>query len=249
VPDLERELRGLAPAIAWPETPDLAPAVLRRIEAAPERRARPRHGRRALVVAFAVLAVAVGAVMAVPSARTAVLEWLGLRGVTVEVVETVPSVPEKPPDFGVGDPVTAAEAESRIGFPLPDPSSTSLGPPDEIRYTGLVADGQVAWVWRDEDGSPETLLTVFRAGIDEGFIEKMVGADVAVSRETVSGRRALWLAGAHSFIYTLPNGEGRDETARLAGPTLLWEDGDRLYRLEGDFTLPEALAIAEDVTP
>jgi len=247
VPELERELRALAPAIDWPEEPNLAPAVRRRIEAEPMRRARP--GRRALVLALAVLAVAVGAVLAVPSARTAVLEWLGLRGVTVERAETVPSLPETPPDFGVGDEISPQEAETLVGFPLPDPAATSLGAPDEVRYTDLVGDGQVAWVWRDDDGSVATLLTVFRAAIDEGFIQKMTGAEAQVRRVTVNGGRGLWLTGPHSFMYVLPSGQGRDETARLAGPTLLWEEGDRLWRLEGDFTLAEARAIAADLAP
>ena len=44
------------------------------------------------MLAFAVLAVAVGAAMAVPQARTAILEFFRLRGATVERVETLPRV-------------------------------------------------------------------------------------------------------------------------------------------------------------
>jgi hypothetical protein len=68
VPDLERDLAALA---AWPETPDLAPAVLRRIAAAPRRRV-----RRRLVVALAA------AVILVPAAALAA--YLGLRHVQVQ---------------------------------------------------------------------------------------------------------------------------------------------------------------------
>ncbi len=243
MPDLERELRGLAASVVWPATPDLAPVVRRRVESEPARSRRPM--RRVLVLAVALLVVAAGAVLAVPSARTAVLEWLGLRGVTVERVESVPSVPERAPDIGVGDEVTRAEADSLAPFPLPDPLRAGLGEPDEIRYTALVADGQVAFLWRDEDRAVETLLTVFRASLDDGFIEKMAGPDSPVVPVGVEGRRGIWIAGApHFFMYVLPSGEGREETARLAGNTLLWEDGDRLLRLEGELTLGQARRMA-----
>ncbi len=252
MPDLERQLRELAPAIEWPAAPNLAPAVRRRIEAEPARRfARP--GRRALVVAFAVLVVAVGAVLAVPSARTAVLEWLGLRGVTVQRVETLPTVPNRPRAAGRARRRRARNRRTRrrdlAGFPLPDAAGTPLGPPDEIRYTPDVGNGQVAYIWRDEDGGIATLLTVFRAGIDEAYIEKMVDASGEFRRVDVDGHSGLWVEGIHFFMYVLPSGEGQNETARLSRNALLWEDGDRLYRLEGDLTLEQARAIAEDLGP
>lgn len=250
MPDLERQLRELAPAIEWPAAPNLAPAVRRRIEAEPARRfARP--GRRTLVVAVAVLVVAVGAVLAVPSARTAVLEWLGLRGVTVQRVETLPTVTETVPEqfdeLGVGELVTADEAADLAGFPLPDAAGTPLGPPDEIRYTPDVGNGQVAYLWRDEDGTIATLLTVFRAGIDEAYIEKMVDASGDFRRVEVDGQSGIWVEGIHFFMYVLPSGEGLNESARLSRNALLWENGDLLYRLEGDLTLEQARAIATDV--
>jgi hypothetical protein len=248
VPDLERQLRELAPAIAWPETPDLAPAVRRRIEGEAGRAPR-RPGRRALVLAFAVVVVAIGAVMAVPSARTAILEWLGLRGVTVERVGTIPTGPEQPDELGVGRLVTADEAAELAGFPLPEAAATQLGPPDEIRYTDDIGNGQVAYVWRDDAGAIRTLLTVFRAGINEQYIEKMVDATGTFSRVEVDGNRGLWVEGLHFFMYVLPSGEGREETARLSRNALLWEDGDLLYRLEADIPLAEAKALAAELSP
>jgi hypothetical protein len=252
MPDLERQLRELAPAIEWPAAPNLAPAVRRRIEAEPARRfARP--GRRSLVIAFAVLVVAVGAVMAVPSARTAVLEWLGLRGVTVQRVETLPTVTETVPEqfdeLGVGELVTADEATELAGFRLPDAAATPLGEPDEIHYTPAVGNGQVAYIWRDDDGQVETLLTVFRAGIHEAYIQKMVDASGDFEQVEVDGQSGIWVEGLHFFMYVLPSGEGLNENARLSRNALLWEDGDRLYRLEGDLTLEQARTIADDLDP
>src|SRR3954451_13824401 len=96
---LAAELAALE--VAWPPTPDLAGAVLARLEeeAAPgpaparrawrrSRRAGARSARRfAPVVAWA--AAALVGVLAItmaasPSARSAILEWLGLKSVKIE---------------------------------------------------------------------------------------------------------------------------------------------------------------------
>src|SRR5919108_5702570 len=87
--ELELALQQLAADVAWPETPDLARAVRARIEAAPSRRS---AGRR-LAIAFAALVVAVGAVLAVPPARTAILDWFGFGGVEIRRVAELPEVP------------------------------------------------------------------------------------------------------------------------------------------------------------
>jgi hypothetical protein len=41
-----------------------------------------------------------------------------------------------------------------------------------------------------------------------------------------------------------PSGRLRDDAARLAGKTLLWEHGELTLRLEGDLSKAEALRIA-----
>ena len=42
-------------------------------------------------------------------------------------------------------------------------------------------------------------------------------------------------------------GAVRHETARLAGPTLIWTTGPVTYRLEGIATVGEAVAVANSV--
>ena len=78
--DLERRLTQLGRELDWPETPDLAPAVRRRIASpAPTRRRRPLILRRSLAIALASLLLLAGGVFAaVPSVRDAVLEFFGL---------------------------------------------------------------------------------------------------------------------------------------------------------------------------
>ena len=90
MPELELALRDLGGGLDWPVEPELEHGVLRRIREAPVRRR--RVPRRAIVIALAVLAVAVGAVFAVPQTRAAVLEFFHLRGVTIQRVEELPTV-------------------------------------------------------------------------------------------------------------------------------------------------------------
>ncbi len=84
--ELDVALRELGREIEFPPTPDIASAVRGRLE-------RPRRWRRPVAIALAVLAVAVGAVLAVPPARTAVLDWLGLSSVRIVRVDELPPTP------------------------------------------------------------------------------------------------------------------------------------------------------------
>ncbi|HEX5468617.1 MAG TPA: hypothetical protein VFW80_06195, partial [Gaiellaceae bacterium] len=89
MPDLDLALRDLGARLEWPPEPDLAPRVLAGIGRSPSRR--PLGSRRVLAVALATLAVAIGAVFAVPQTRAAVLDFLHLRGVSIERVPELPT--------------------------------------------------------------------------------------------------------------------------------------------------------------
>ena len=244
--DLERELRELGREVEFPPTPDLATEVRRRIAAEPAPRSFPL--RRPLVLGLALLAVAVGATLAVPQARTAILEWLGLRGVTIERTPTQPTAPREA-KLGLGERVSLDEAQRRLDFPVLVPSTGGLEEVREVRFDPSVSGGQVGFVYRS-DGDVRALLTQFRASLDEQFIHKAAGPDTEVERVAVKGQTGFWLEGApHEFFYVTRDGEPRPETLRLAGNTLLWEAGDRTLRLEGDFTKTEALAIARSMRP
>ena len=201
---------------------------------------------RIRLIVTTVLA-ALGA-LAVPQARTAILEWLGLRGASVERVETQPVAPTVPDDLGLGEPVTLAEARALAAFEVVDPGSTPLGPPDEVRFEPVTAGGQVAFVWLDEAGDPELLLTEFRAPLGFDFVQKLAGPETEVAQVEVNGAPGVWLEGApHAFYYLDSAGEPREETLRLARNTLLWERGSLTFRLEGDLTQAEALRLARSL--
>ena len=57
----------------------------------------------------------------------------------------------------------------------------------------------------------------------------------------------MWIDGApHEVFYR--DGDGEVVFERFAGNTLLWQEGDVLYRVEGFPTLADALAYAATVS-
>ena len=244
MPDLVLRLRELAPRIEYPPTPDLAGAVRTRLAAEAPRRA---FGlRRALVIAFAVLIVAVAAVMAVPQARTAILEWLGLRGVKIERVPTQPTAPVEA-ELGLGDRVALDEARRRAAYDVLVPDAEGLGEP-AVYYSSLVQGGQVGFVYRADGGRVHLLITEFKGSLEDDFIHKSAGPETTIERVEVNGQAGFWLEGEpHEFLYLDQAGQPIMETLRLAGNTLLWTQGELTLRLEGDVTKEEALAVAESM--
>ena len=78
---IEQELRALAAFVDFPGERDLEPAVRARLT--------PRRRRgRALVVVLAAVLLAIGIAFAVPPARSAILRFLHLQGVTIEFVDS-----------------------------------------------------------------------------------------------------------------------------------------------------------------
>jgi hypothetical protein len=239
VSELERELRALP--VQWPDTPDLAGAVVARL---PERP--PRRGRwldwPAWQVAVAVGAVLVAVVMAVPPARSAVLELLGFGSVRIERAEPRPS--EFGSELSLGEPVTLATARRRADFPVLVPEA--VGRPDAVYLDD--APRRVDLVYRPRPGLPRLLISEFRA-VATPMIEKTIGEATRIERLTVGGDPAFFITGAdHGFAYLLPGGQANFETQRLAGPTLLVERADGvLLRVEGRLTRDEAVRIAESI--
>ncbi len=244
--ELEQALVDLGRHLDVPPTPDLADAVRRRLEARPARRL---VTRRRLVVVFALLVAAVGAAFAVPQARTAILEWLGLRGATVEPVATLPEAPVFA-DLGLGERVTLEEARRRVEFAIVVPKL--LGPPDEVYVADDVPGGRASLVWGPDDELERSvhtgaglLLVEFEGELDPALIGKLTGPGTSVEAVALGGAPGLWIEGEpHVVFYRDPQGEIREETLRLAGNALLWERGDLLLRLEADVSREGALELA-----
>ncbi|MGH3031427.1 MAG: hypothetical protein ACRDNE_11845, partial [Gaiellaceae bacterium] len=181
--ELDQALTRLGSEIEFPETPDVAGAVRGRLAGVPRRRPLVRT----LALAFAVLAVMVGAVLAVPPARSAILEWLGLRGATVERVETLPDLPSRvSTSLELGRRVPMEHGRPRVEFPsllVPE----ALGAPDAAYYSSAVPGGKVSLVYEPGDDLPRSrftglglLVTQFSGEASPDFVSKLVDQGVRV---------------------------------------------------------------------
>jgi hypothetical protein len=243
VTEVVRSLVALCAELDVPGEPDLLPGVRARLaHPAPRRPSR----RRVLAVALAVLAVAVGLAFAVPPARTAILDFLGFGGVTIERVPEQPVAPARGLSLGLGPRVSLAEARRKASFRVLVPSL--LGAPREVYFTAALPGGQVGLIWFTGDPErPTILLTELRAGGLE-FARKAASPDTTVRALVVNGGRGFWLSGSpHSLVFVAADGTVREDSLRLAGNVLLWKRGDVTLRLEGVRSLRRALEIARTV--
>jgi hypothetical protein len=242
VSELELELRELR--VEWPETPDIAGAVAGRLaQPAPRRWWLGRPGWQ-LAVAATALVVAV--VMAVPPARSAVLDLLGFG--SVRIVREEPEPSRFASGLRLGRPVTLEQARRRFPVLLP----STVGEPDAVYLTDDPSV-RVDLVYRARPGLPQSsntgaglLVTEFHA-VAEPLIEKTAGEGARIERLTVDGDPAFFISGAeHGFAYIQRGSTGSFEPGRLAGNTLLVERSDGvLLRIEGELDRDEAVRIAE----
>src|SRR5829696_8300918 len=243
---MHEELSALR--VEWPETPDLASAVLARVQSAPRPRRRARFASRpAWQFALAAVLAVVALVAAIPPARSAVLDWLGFSSVRIEHHEPAPPAF---PQLDLGERVSLEEARRRapwlvlLGGALRSPDAVYAAP-------DLVGGVRVSLVYRPRPGLPRTdetgaglLVTEFQATVSP-VIEKAVGSGAEVARLRVGGDPAYFLSGApHGFAYAGRRGVAFEDQ-RLAGNTLLVERADcGLLRIEGRLSRERAAGLA-----
>ena len=213
---LEHALVALGRELELPPAPDLVPAVRARLE--------PRHDRRRLALALAATAlVALAAALAVPQARSTIIRFFHLGGVTIERVETLPPAQERPLAQGLGPSLSLPEARDQLQFEPVVPRG--------IRRV-YVRDGALLVLLR-ERGKP-VLLTEFAGG----FIKKVVSGETRVEEVHVGADYGFWIAGAR-HVFQMPA-----DAPRMAGNTLLWEHVGLTLRLEGHLTKAQAIKLA-----
>ena len=232
--DLETALRAVGTRLDVPPPPQVTDAVLARLDAPVAR----RPARRLVAAAVAVLVAFLTAMVVSPTVRAAVYDLLRVGGVEIHENEKAPAPPTsvEPALPGERD-VSLAQAREAAPFPLRLPSR--LGDPDNVRLI---------------DGNPPRVVSMafgavrvdqFDGGLDPMFSKFASATDI--SHVTVDGGPGIWVGRPHVVIYNDRDGTLHEETARLAGSTLIWEKNGITYRVEGDLTQSEAIAIADSL--
>jgi hypothetical protein len=239
VTDLELRLVALGRDLDVPDAPDLVARVSADIG---PRRADPR--RRLVLVLAVVLCAVVLASLAIPDARSAVLRFFGIGAARIELVDELPEV--QPPyaelELMLGERVPLAEARARAGFDLLELEDA----PDGV----FLGDRGTVWFLY---GRPDDvkLLVAQTAELDldsPALVKKLATAGTSVSYVTARDEPAYFLSGDPHLVLLLDeDGEIVSESARLARDVLLWAEGGRTIRLEGELSEDAAIELAESL--
>jgi hypothetical protein len=227
--ELELALTNLGRELDYPETPDLVGPVRRRLAVG----RRPLWWRRPLVIALAALVAAVGAAMAVPQARSQILDWLGIGSVTIRYVDELPQVEKTQEELDLGERVNLAEAREDAQFEIRVPTIEGLDDPDV--YRGPL--GQVSFLYGTE-AEPRLLIAQI---IGTGALEKLLRTETRVERVRAGNAEGAWLEGGEHVLFFPSVGP---ESQRLVGNTLVLQRADGVtVRIEADISRAEALRI------
>lgn len=260
--ELERKLRRLGGEVEYPPTPALSESVVGRLQAegdprSPRFAGRPPTLRVALVATAIFLLLAGGVVAAVPAARHAVLDLVGLRGATVIRVPYISGSVEARAVYAVAGPVSLESAREELSF---DPLlPADLGEPDGVFTAAeyVPPGGELILTYAPRPGLPLSRYTGVGLLIDQingnfapGFFGKMIPPEVRIERLRIDGDYAIWIEGLHEFQYKdATTHTFRLGRTRLAGNTLLVQRGPVMVRIEGEFGRSKAIAIARSLRP
>jgi hypothetical protein len=258
----EEQIRKWSQEFRYPQTPDIADAVIRRIDGGARlaQRLRPR-----LAWAVVVILLLMAALMAVPPVRAQVLEYLQIGAIRIFLAESTPTPTQEstlPPSVAgetgsliptntprpypslvdLAGETTLSEAKSELNFPIQLPTYPSdLGEPDRVFLQDL--GGQAAllvWMAPIEPGLIRLDLLLMGPGT---FAEK--GLPLVLEETTVNSQKALWTEGLH-FLH-LGGSMYQGVPLVIEGNILIWEQDGITYRLESDLTMDEAVRVAESL--
>ena len=241
----EQQIIAVARSFAYPVTPDVARGVRERLWERTRPRPHTPRWRRAVVVAAALLLVLAG-LLAVPQVRAAILEWLQIGAIRIFITE--PDATPEPlptpiptPDLAqLGTQMTLAEAQAEAVFVIRLPAA--LDEPDAVYLRQVNGPITASLVWFDAAAPEQIQAMLWQIGVP-GFAAKWVHAN-QMQELTVNGKPAFGLTGPHPLQLL----EGEVYPRRLVTNTvLIWQENQITYRLEGDFTLEEAVRIAESL--
>jgi len=89
------------------------------------------------------------------------------------------------------------------------------------------------------------IVVEFKGTLETQIMSKVIGPDTFLDAVPLGSGVAYYLSGKpHQFFFRDSGGTLQPETLRLAGNTLLWEQGGYTYRLEAQVSREEAVRIA-----
>lgn len=272
--DLERRLYEDARAFEYPPTPDIAASVNWNSQHHPHDRAVLFSGPR-LAMALVLLLVVLTGLMAVPTVRAQILDFLQIGSVRIFLSE--PTAPPSPatssaqptsdlatsdlPQSGIVPPTATPatslsppptllnlsgktsliQAQDQVGFHIRLPGyPEGLGSPDHV-FVENIGGPIVVLVWLQPNGSEEVALTLMQLS-PGAVVEKTPPR--AIEEVQVNDQPAIWAEGRHQLRYRAASGPVE---LVVDGNVLIWKEGEITFRLAGDFTLDEALRIAESL--
>jgi len=227
---------------------------------------------RRFATVLALLLIVALLLGALPPVRKGVARRLGLSNVEIIVVTAVPTptivpTPTAPPSgtagatptsdnrnarAELGIEATLPEAQARAGFTVGVPDLPDYRTPDAIYVGQPPTGGRVSLVYTARPGLAAIagtdigmLVQEFRGGLGGGLFQKGVPASSHIEPVTINGVPGYWIEGGlRAFAYQEPSGNVQFEQTRIAGNTLLWEQGGIVYRLESLLPKDDALRIA-----
>ena len=247
--ELERTLAEVGERLAYPRSTAIAAAVRARI-ARPRSRWSAIFGRPLAPALVTVALLVLISAFALPDVRSAAAEFLHLRGIDIFPVPSVPATATGAPLPLSGERVTLDEARRRVHFTIRVPAE--LGAPDDVFVETSGPSERVTLAYRERAGIPQSkqlgiavLVGEFRGTLEEVLLGKAAGPGTKIEPVSINGGRGFWLEGEpHLFFYREPSGDVRQDTLRLAGNTLVWEQDGVTMRLEAQVTKEQALRIA-----
>ena len=260
-------LGDLGTQVAWPvvEVRVLVIARIQEPRRSPWWRAAwsPRYGFAPAIVTLALALVAV--LVFSPEARATATDILRLRGVEIfrGPVPTPSPTPSRSPGAvlpsptvdpaSLGQLVTLDDARARAGFRLLVPADAALGTPDAVYVRAVTGSTAISFAYGQRPGIPlsaqlglSALVTEFGGSLEPAILGKVVPQGTKLELLTVNGGRGAWMEGQpHEVFYTSTGGQGFvQDSLRLAGNTLIWEQGGLVLRLEAQVDKATALQMA-----
>jgi hypothetical protein len=246
--DLEGALRALAPRIAVPAAPSIAPAVVARLETERTRRPRPPFPGLALWTRRRALVFAALAVLALLALAAAARFTIGAVQIRVQPTPAATGSPPPPFDLSVLGPARSpSEAAATVRFATAFPSGP--GPDTAYVVEGPTGRRSVAFAWSPSttypriEGTPWGLIVLEIPGDDE-LVLKTVNSFEDVVPTVVDGHRAQWIPTSHELELRTAAGS---ETFSVGGNVLIWERNGVTYRLETALGFDAAIALAESI--